>query len=61
MQTGLFFPYSWHLDDEQTEVTHIRAYGLDENNKNVCLRVDDFTPYVYIELPLQVQPSNKKD
>jgi len=53
MQTGLFFPYSWHLDDEQTEVTHIRAYGLDENNKNVCLRVDDFTPYVYIELPLE--------
>ena len=60
MQTGLFFPYSWHLDDEQTEVTHIRAYGLDENNKNVCLRVDDFTPYVYIELPLEVQPSNKQ-
>jgi DNA polymerase elongation subunit (family B) len=60
MQTGLFFPYTWHLDDEQTEVTHIRAYGLDENNKNVCLRVDDFTPYVYIELPLQVQPSNKQ-
>ena len=60
MQTGLFFPYSWHLDDEQTEITHIRAYGLDENNKNVCLRIDNFTPYVYIELPLEVQPSNKK-
>lgn len=60
MQTGLFFPYSWHLDEKETEFTHIRAYGLDENDKNVCLRIDNFTPYVYIELPLESRTSNKQ-
>ncbi len=51
MYTGLFFPYSWHLDDDETEVTCIRVYGLDDQNKNICLRIDNFTPYVYVELP----------
>ena len=51
MHTGIFFSYSWHIDDEETEVTCMRVYGLDENNKNICLRIDNFTPYVYIELP----------
>jgi DNA polymerase elongation subunit (family B) len=45
------FIYAWHLDDKQKEVTSIRIYGLTKDNKNVCLRVDDFTPYVYLELP----------
>lgn len=51
MFSGLFFPYSWHIDEEETEVTCIRVYGLNEENKNICLRIDNFTPYVYIELP----------
>ena len=50
-----FFPYSWHIDNKQTEVTSIRTYGLNENNESVCIQIDDFTPYAYIELP-----SNKK-
>jgi DNA polymerase elongation subunit (family B) len=45
------FIYSWHQDETQKEVTSIRIYGLSKTNKNVCLRVDDFTPYVYVELP----------
>ena len=51
MHTGIFFSYSWNIDDNETEVTCIRVYGLDEQNKNICLRIDNFTPYVYIELP----------
>ena len=51
MKSGLFFPYSWHIDEQETEVTCIRVYGLNENNENICLRIDNFTPYVYIELP----------
>lgn len=51
MISGLFFPYSWHIDDEETEVTCIRVYGLNDKNENICLRIDNFTPYVYIELP----------
>ena len=51
MDQYLFFPYSWHIDEEEEEITSIRIYGLDERNENVCVRVDNFTPYVYIELP----------
>lgn len=51
MTKSICFPYSWYIDEEETEVTSIRIYGLDEENKNVCLRVDNFHPYIYIELP----------
>jgi DNA polymerase elongation subunit (family B) len=47
------FSYSWFLDNKETDITSIRLYGLDKNNKNICLRIDDFTPYVYIELPVE--------
>lgn len=46
-----FFPYTWHVIEEETNVTCMRIYGLDEKDQNVCLRVDNFTPWVYIELP----------
>ena len=53
MQTtsSVFFPYSWYLDEEEENRTIIRIYGLDKSNKSVCCIVDDFTPYVYLELP----------
>jgi DNA polymerase elongation subunit (family B) len=46
-----FFPYSWHIDEKEEEITSIRIYGLNDSSQNVCVRVDDFTPYVYLELP----------
>ena len=54
MQTDSFFPYSWHIDEAETDITSIRIYGLNNTNENVCLRVDNFTPYVYIELPTNI-------
>lgn len=51
MEKYRFFPYQWHIDDGEKEITSIRIYGLDESNENVCVRVDNFTPYVYLELP----------
>lgn len=54
MEKHNIFPYYWFVDDKETEVTCIRIYGLNEDNKNVCLRVDNFTPYIYIELPTSV-------
>ena len=45
------FTYSWYLDESETEITSIRIYGLNLENKTVCLKIKDFTPYVYIELP----------
>ena len=54
MKPSRFFVYSWHVDDNDEEITSMRLYGLDEENKNVCLRVDDFTPYIYLELPSEI-------
>ena len=51
MQKQEFFAYQWHIDDNEPEITSIRVYGLTADRKNVCLRIDNFTPYVYLELP----------
>jgi DNA polymerase elongation subunit (family B) len=49
------FVYHWYSKDEETEEGDLQniiyAFGIDETNKNVCIRIDDFTPYCYIELP----------
>lgn len=47
------FAYHWNIDPIQ-DCTKIRIYGIsrtNEMNVNVCIRVDNFTPYVYIQLP----------
>lgn len=49
------FPYSWYLDDKVKEITSIRVYGLDKNGSNMCMRIDDFTPYAYIQLPENIE------
>jgi DNA polymerase elongation subunit (family B) len=49
------FIYNWTLDSDEIEQTSIRIYGIDSiegRTKNICLRVDNFTPYIYIELPI---------
>ena len=51
METSSFFVYNWFVDTNQKEVTYIRAYGIGDNNENICLHITDFYPYVYIELP----------
>lgn len=40
--------YSWHTDRFTNE---IRIYGVDVYGKNVCLKVNDFYPYIYVEIP----------
>jgi hypothetical protein len=49
----MFIYYSC-VDEKEIEVTSIRMYGLGENNENICIRITNFTPYVYIELPSDV-------
>lgn len=51
MEKFTCFTYSWHIDEDEEDVTSIRIYGLDKNNKNVCIRINNFTPFVYLELP----------
>ena len=60
MQQDSFFVYSWHIDDSEKEVTCIRAYGLNKDNENVCIQIEDFTPYVYMELPPHVDWTETK-
>jgi len=45
------FPYSWHMDEDEEYVTAMRVYGLNEANENVCVRINNFTPFVYLQLP----------
>jgi hypothetical protein len=51
---NIFFSYYWFLDEKEEEVTSIRIYGIDENNNNICVRVNDFYPYIYLELPTNI-------
>lgn len=48
------FAYHWNIDPIQ-DCTKIRIYGISKNNDgnqaNVCLRIENFTPYVYVQLP----------
>jgi DNA polymerase elongation subunit (family B) len=46
------FIYSWSCA-ENDDGTDIKIYGIDQEGKNVALRVENFTPYAYIELPIK--------
>ena len=48
-----FFAYNWTVE-ESPENTLIRIYGVTKDGKNVYVRVDDFTPYCYVELPSNI-------
>ena len=49
------FPYSWCVDDSVKEITSIRVYGIDKDGSNMCMRIDDFTPYAYVQLPENIE------
>lgn len=51
MEKADFFSYSWNIDDEEKNKTIIRIYGIDSKGENTCVIVDNFLPYVYLELP----------
>ena len=48
-----FFVYQWSVE-EDNDSTLIRSYGITRDNKTVYVRIDDFTPYCYIELPSEM-------
>src|SRR3989344_2395301 len=45
-----FFSYDWTYE-ELEECTLIRVYGITKNHKNVYVKIEDFCPYCYVELP----------
>jgi DNA polymerase elongation subunit (family B) len=46
------FIYDWSIDNDKYR-TNIRIWGLNKKNESICLCVNDFTPFVYLELPIQ--------
>lgn len=44
------FPYSWNTYEEYGYIG-IRIFGLNKNNESVFLFINDFRPYLYLELP----------
>jgi DNA polymerase elongation subunit (family B) len=52
LTTSRMYVYTFYVDKKEVDTTVLRLYGLDLRNQSVCLRVSNFTPYVYIELPL---------
>lgn len=44
------FPYSWNHYEEYGS-TKIRIFGLSELNESIYIKIEDFLPYIYIELP----------
>lgn len=49
-----FYAYSWHLDEEFQDETFIRIYGFDNQSKNICVAVNGFRPFVWVELPTHI-------
>jgi len=47
------FPYHWHYFEDYQQ-TKIRVFGLSDKNESVYIEVNDFLPYIYIELPLEI-------
>lgn len=60
MEKYTIFPYSWHMDEDEEYVTSIRVYGLNEANENVCARINNFTPFVYVQLPENIPWTDSK-
>lgn len=55
MKEHRIFPYSWHIDSKEVDETIIRVYGLNIHNKNICIEIKDFHPFVYLELPSHIK------
>jgi DNA polymerase elongation subunit (family B) len=50
MTTALtFFPYAWHVKDAEVHV-----YGFESDNQVALVRLQEFTPYVYVKLPAHI-------
>lgn len=58
MESTSFFCYGWHIDEEEKERLIIRVYGVDEKGETVCVRIEDYNVYAYLELPDNIPWNN---
>lgn len=56
-----FYAYSWHVDEECQDETFIRVYGLNDQNENICVSVNGFRPFVWVELPTYIDWKNNEN
>ena len=57
--TNEIFTYSWNIDEDEKEITCIRVYGLDKLNNNICIRINNFYPWIYRKCSRLAQLHNK--
>lgn len=50
---SLLYIYDWSYETSDDSIL-IRVYGLNEKNETVVLTIEDFTPYMYVELPSNI-------
>jgi DNA polymerase elongation subunit (family B) len=68
-----FQPYKWECDDGESlnkreepeeyiedKYTTIYIHGLTDENKTVCVKISDFKPWVYLELPESIEWNNSR-
>jgi len=64
MTSFTFQAYKWELEtlepenDSDSPTTVIYIHGLTKKNRTITVKVPDFKPYVYIELPSEVKWTN---
>jgi DNA polymerase delta subunit 1 len=59
-QTEVIFKASkWETEDSSSDGLSIYIHGLTEDNQKVAVKVSNFTPYIYLELPLSIDWDNK--
>lgn len=50
---------TWHAEDEENDEEelyyNIYMFGCTEDGYNVCIKIDDYTPYFYIKIPDNLQ------
>ena len=46
----LLFIYQWNYDSYNSEFTDIKIYGINKESETICLRVENFQPYIYVKI-----------
>ena len=48
------FPYAWNVHETRDGHLTIRAFGMNDQNESVYVAIQNFLPYIYIELPAHI-------
>lgn len=52
MSSYILQPYDWHFEDNNDEIYTCRIWCHNENSERVLLRIEDYNPGCYIEMPI---------